>query len=260
MFIQQKLAQSMTRTRDSFIATAARLSCAQTITPKKNSNPSNPFTKMSISCSGVLLFVLTTLPPVFAANNYATPKWYRYYNSQGIPTLSNTISEQHLQYGYDTLDKNMRLIQHFSAFSGQNYAQQQALRDQAAAKRVAERHLQETYISSDRAIIQRDRELGDLDGQIKRGQAQSATLSAALNASVTLAANLERQNKPITEQLKKQLKTNKDLLNQSQNSVNALKLTRDQSSKKYNDVIATLKNMEQRGKRSNSNVAASISK
>lgn len=259
MFIQQKLAQSMTRTRDSFIATAARLSAALPNTPPKKSNPSNPLIKMSLLSSGILLFVLTTVSPAFAASN-ATPKWYRYYNSQGIPTLSNTISEQHLQYGYDSLDKNMRLIQHFSAFSGQNYAQQQAQRDQAAAKRVAERHLQETYISSDRAITQRDRELGDLDGQIKRGQAQTITLSAAVNASVMQAANLERQNKPITAELKKQLKTNKDLLNQSQNSVNALKSTRDQSSKKYNDVIVTLKNMEQRGNRSNSKVSAPISK
>ena len=211
--------------------------------------------KISVPCASILLLILTTSTPAFADNSNATPRWYRYYNKQGIPTLSSTISEQHLQYGYDSLDKNMQLIKHFSPFSGQNYAKEQAQREQAIAKRISERHLQETYISSNRATSQRDRELNDLDGQIKRSQQQSATLSAALNGNVMLAANLERQNKPIPAELKKQLMINKDLLNQSQSNISALKIKREQSSKQFNDVIATLKNIEQRGNRTNTSTS-----
>ncbi|GAC1381263.1 MAG: hypothetical protein NVS3B3_23750 [Aquirhabdus sp.] len=206
--------------------------------------------KISIFYSGLLLLALTVAPHVFADNGNEIPKWYRYYNSQGIPTLSSTISEQHLQYGYDALDKNMRLIKHFSPFSGQNYAKEQAQREQAIAKRIAERHLQETYISSDRATSQRDRELSDLDEQIKRGQQQTISLSTTLNENITQAANLERQNKPIPAYLKKQLSTSKDLLNQSQTNIAALKIKREQTSKQFNDAIATLKSIEQRGNKS----------
>lgn len=214
--------------------------------------------KISTFCSSIVLIILATSPYAFADNSNATPKWYRYYNKQGVPTLSSTISEQHLQYGYDSLDKNMQVIKHFSPFSGQNYAKEQALREQATAQRIAERHLVETYVSSDRAASQRDREINDLDGQIKRSQQQTAALSATVNQDVTAAANLERQNKPIPASLKKQLQTNKDLLNQSQANVNALQAKREQSSKQFNDVITTLKNIEQRGHGSN-NAPISIS-
>lgn len=211
--------------------------------------------KISASCSGILLLALITLPSAFAENSNAATRWYRYYNSQGIPTLSSTISEQHLQYGYDTLDKNMRLIKHFSPFSGKKYDQEQVQREQAIAKRISERHLQETYISSDRASNQRERELEDLDGQIKRGQQQTLTLSAVLNESITHAANFERQNKPIPSYLKTQLITNKDLLNQSQTNITALIKKREQTSRQFNDAIAALKTIEQRGNRSNTSNA-----
>lgn len=259
MFIQQKLAKSMTRIRDLFIPSAVRLSCAQSNSLIKKSNLRDQLIKMSVFSSGILLFVLTTLPPAFAENSKAKPQWYRYYNSQGIPTLSNTISEQHLQYGYDSLDKNMRLIKHFSPFSGQNYAQQQAQREQAAARRIAERHLQETYMSSDRAASQRDREIADLDGQINRGQQQTVTLSSALNENITLAANLERQNKPIPSYLKKQLQTNKDLLKQSQTNIAALKIKREHTRKQFNDAIAVLKGIEQRGNKSSTSTTSTSS-
>ena len=210
--------------------------------------------KISTVTLSLLLFTFSTLPSAFADIGTAnTVRWYRYYNSQAIPTLSSTISEQHLQYGYDSLDKNLRLIHHFPPFSDQKYAQEQAQREQAINRRIAERHLQETYISSDRATLQRDRELGDLDGQINRSQKQYVSLSASLNESITQAANLERQNKTIPLFLKNQLSTNKDLLNQSQNNIAALKIKREQTSKQFNDAIATLKSIEQRGSRTNSN-------
>ncbi len=209
--------------------------------------------KIGVFLSSILLITLTSLPNAYADknnNSNTSPRWYRYYNSQGIPTLSSTISEQHLQHGYDALDKNMRLIRHFPPFSGQKYAQEQAQREQAIARRISERHLQETYISANRATLQRDRELGELDGQISRGQQQVVVLSTALNESVRAAANFERQNKQIPTYLKNQLSTNKDLLNQSQTNIAALKVKREQTSKQFNDAIATLKSIEQRGKRS----------
>ncbi len=254
MFTQTKhakQAKSTTYTNDTLMLNRARLSCGKSdFFVSTSSSARTLMMKISGSCVGVLLFVLTTLPSAFADNSTTTPRWYRYYNSQGIPTLSSTISEQHLQYGYDSLDKNMHLIRHFSPFSGQKYAQEEVQREQAIARRISERHLQETYISSDRAISQRDRELGDIDGQIKRSQTQSMTLSTSLNESITLAANLERQNKPIPTFLKNQLSTNKDLLNQSMANIAALKAKREQTSKQFNDAIASLKSIEQRGSRS----------
>lgn len=253
MFTQQKYAKHiklMIFTSHSFILKNLYLLCVKTPILLNTFNSSrDPLMKISVSSFGIVLLVLTTLSSAFANNSNATPKWYRYYNSQGVPTLSTSISEQHLQYGYDSLDQNMHLIRHFAPFSGQKYDQEKAQREQAIERKINERHLQETYISSDRAISQRDRELEDLDGQIKRGQELSVTLSATLNTNVTAAANLERQNKPIPLSLKKQLNKNKDLLNQSKANIAALKMKREQTSKQFDDAITTLKSIEQRGNR-----------
>jgi hypothetical protein len=250
-----KSAKSITYSADATVPIYTQLDYAKTgILVSSLSTPHKFSLKISIVTLVMMLLTFSTLPAAFADNGTANSvRWYRYYNSQGIPTLSSTISEQHLQYGYDSLDKNLRLIRHFPPFSGQRYAQEEAQREQAIDRRIAERHLQETYISSDRAIIQRDRELGDLDGQISRSQKQSVELSATLNETVTQAANLERQNKPIPLFLKNQLNTNKDLLIQSLANVAALKVKRDQTSKQFNDAIASLKSIEQRGTRTNSN-------
>lgn len=250
-----KPAKSITYSTEATVQTHAQLTFAKSDTLAGSLPIFRKFSmKISTVSLSVMLFIFSILPAAFADNGTANSvRWYRYYNSQGIPTLSSTISEQHLQYGYDSLDKNLRLIRHFPPFSDQKYAQEQAQREQAINRRIAERHLQETYISSDRATLQRDRELGDLDGQINRSQKQSVSLSASLNESITQAANLERQNKPIPLFLKNQLSTNKDLLNQSQNNIAALKIKREQTSKQFNDAIATLKSIEQRGSRTNSN-------
>lgn len=255
MFTKQKDAKQGQSLADSIDLLALNSMCSQSVKSSLGLDTrfslNHLLVKISVSCTGMLFLVLTSVAPAFAENSTGAPRWYRYYNSQGIPTLSSTISEQHLQYGYDSLDKNMHLISHFSPFSGQKYAQQQAQREQAIERRISERHLQETYISSSRAESQRDRELSDLDGQIKRSQVQSVTLSSSLNQSITLAANFERQNKPIPETLKNQLRVDKDLLNQSKTNFVALKVKREQTSKKYNDAIATLKVIEQRENKPN---------
>lgn len=205
---------------------------------------SNLFKKIILMSSEVFAFTF-----MIATASYADVRWYRYYDSRGIPTISSTVSEQHLQQGYDVLDSRMQLIRHYPPFSADKYAQQQVLREQAIAKKISDRHLQETYISSDRAATQRDRELSNLDEQIQRSEIESKHLSESLNGNIASAANFDRQNKPIPANLKTLLDKNKTLLSQSNANVAALKTKRDQTSKQFNEAIAQLKVIEaQNGK------------
>jgi hypothetical protein len=115
----------------------------------------------TLLCSTLLLSNIS----VFAGNSSKGERWYRYYDN-GIPTLSSSVSEQHMSHGYDILDNHMQVIQHIPPFSTIKYDQQKVQREQAIEKQIADRHLIETYTSSDRAILQRDRELSELDNQI----------------------------------------------------------------------------------------------
>jgi hypothetical protein len=193
-------------------------------------------------CTEILALTVVTL-----TNVHAEARLYRYYDSHGTPTISSTVSEQHLQQGYDVLDSRMQLIHHYQPFSTGKYAQQQILREQAINKKINERHLQETYISADRALTQRDRELSNIDEQIQRIEIESKHISADLNGNITAAADFDRQNKAIPAFLKTQLNKSRALLNQSNANITALKAKREQTSKQFNDAIAQLKILEASG-------------
>ncbi len=205
----------------------------------------NLFKKIIMMSTKVLALTL-----MIAEASHADVRWYRYYDSRGIPTISSTVSEQHLQQGYDVLDSRMQLIRHYPPFSADKYAQQQFLREQAIAKKISDRHLQETYVSSTRAVTQRDRELANLDEQIQRSETESKHLSDTLNSNIASAANFDRQDKPIPAALKVQLNKNKALLSQSDANIAALKVKRDQTNKQFNDAIAQLKIIEAQGNKS----------
>lgn len=193
-------------------------------------------------CTEILALMLVTL-----SNAHAEARLYRYFDSHGIPTISSTVSEQHLQQGYDVMDSHMQLIRHYQPFSTGKYAQQQILREQAINKKINERHLQETYISSERASTQRDRELSNIDEQIQRIDIESKHISADLNGYITAAADFDRQNKSIPAFLKTQLNKSRALLNQTNANIAALKAKREQTSKQFNDAIAQLKILETPG-------------
>ena len=197
--------------------------------------------RLLTSC--VLCGVTLSSVSTFAATATTRDRWYRYYDN-GIPTLSSSVSEQHMSHGYDVLDNHMQVIRHVQPFSTQRYDQQKVQREQAIEKQIADRHLLETYTSSDRAELQRDREVTEIDNQIKRGEQQSLDLTSALNNSISLAASYERANKPIPVTIKSQLENNRLLLTQSTTNVTSLKTKRDQAVKQFANDIAQLKRIE----------------
>ncbi len=178
-----------------------------------------------------------------ADNDANTPRWYRYYD-HGVPMLSSSVSEQHMSHGYDVLNRHMDVIRHVPAFSTERYDREEGAREQSIEKRIAARHLLETYVSSDRAILQQNRELGDLDSQIQRAEQTTKQLNATLNTQISQAANYERQGEPIPKVLQKQLANTKKQFAQSQNNLTSLKTMRDATSKRFTNDIRELKQIE----------------
>ena len=174
-------------------------------------------------------------------------RWYRYYDERGIPMISGSVSEQHMQHGYDVLDSTLNIVRHVPPFSTSRYDQEQAQRQQTIEKRIADRHTLETYVSSSRAIAQRDREIGDIDAQIKRSEQQSEGLTVAMNSNITSAASFERQGQTVPIGLRNQLAKNRSMLAQSDGNIAALKEKRAATEQQFNKDIATLKRLEQQG-------------
>jgi len=195
-----------------------------------------------------LVLGLSVATTSIADSDANTPRWYRYYD-HGVPMLSSSVSEQHLSHGYDVLNRHMEVIRHVAPFSTERYDREEGAREQSIEKRIAARHLLETYISSDRAILQQNRELSDMDSQIQRAEQTTKQLNTTLNTQVSQAANYERQGQPIPKQLQKQLASTKKEFAQSQTNLASLKSMRDATSKRFTNDIRELKQIESQNRR-----------
>lgn len=171
-------------------------------------------------------------------------RWYRYYGSNGEPNLSSTITEQHLRYGYEALDRNMQVVKRVSPYSADQYAVQKAQRDAATAKRNADLELRRTYISSTQAAAKRDQILAEMTSRRSYISTQLAGLQQALDSDIAQAANFERQQKPIPKHLQSSLDENRKNVVEAQQNVLAIDQRQKQIRAEYEVIIRRLSAME----------------
>jgi hypothetical protein len=176
------------------------------------------------------------------ASNINQPKvrWYRYYGPNGEPNLSSTITEQHLRYGYEALDRNMQVIKRADSYTPDQYAKQKAQRDAIYAQRQADLELRKNYGSAVHAANKRDKMLMDMTKRKAYLETQLAGLKISLNNDITQAASFERQKKPIPPFLKKSLEENQKNVEDAQRSIQSIEARQQQISAEYDQIIRRL--------------------
>lgn len=170
-------------------------------------------------------------------------RWYRYYNSSGQPSLSSTITDQHLKYGYEALDRNMQVIKRVPPYSTESYARQKAKREAEAAKRQADINLRRTYGSVAQATAKRNQMLADMASRKTYLQTQLTGLQQMLGKDIAQAANYERQGKPVPAMLKKSITDNKKNVHEAQQNIQAINERQQQVIQQYDDILRRLKTM-----------------
>ena len=210
-----------------------------------------------VAVLGSMLACMTSLyaTPVFAdaydyssyssgANNpQPIIRWYRYYNGSGQPSLSSTITDQHLKYGYEALDRNMQVIKRVPPYSTESYARQKAKRDAEAAKRQADINLRRTYGSVTQAVAKRNQMLADMASRKSYLQTQLTGLQRMLSKDIAQAATYERQSKPVPAMLQKSITDNKKNVLEAQQNIQAINERQQQVIQQYDDIIRRLKTM-----------------
>lgn len=180
-----------------------------------------------------------------AAGNNPQPivRWYRYYNANGQPSLSSTITDQHLRYGYEALDRNMQVIRRVPPYSTESYARQKAKRDAEAARRQANMDLRRTYGSVAQAMAKRNQMLADMTSRKTYLQTQLTGLQRMLSKDIAQAAIYERQNKPVPAMLKKSIADNKKNVFEAQQNIQAINQRQQQVIQQYDEIIRRLKSI-----------------
>lgn len=171
-------------------------------------------------------------------------RWYRYYDSNGQASLSNTLTEEQMKYGYEALDKNMQVVKRVAPYTAEKYAIQKAQQDAAQARKNADLELKKAYNSSTAAAAKRDQILADLTGRRSYLSTQLAGLQATLSNNIAQAATLERQQKPIPPMLKKNLEESRRNVNEAEKNIAAIDDRQKQVKAEYEQIIQRLSALE----------------
>lgn len=171
-------------------------------------------------------------------------RWYRYYDSNGQASLSNTLTEQQMKYGYEALDKNMQVVKRVAPYSAEQYAIQKAQRDAMNAKKDADKDLKKAYGSSRAATTKRDQILADMTSRRSFLSSQLTGLQTTLSGNIAQAANLERQQKPIPPSLQKSLAESRQNVNEAEQNIAAIDSRQQQVRAEYEVIIRRLAAME----------------
>lgn len=190
----------------------------------------------------------------FAAND----RFYRYTEANGTVVINSTISPERAAQGYDILDGNGRLLERVApALTGDELSEHMR-RQELEKQRQSEAKKQENY---DISLLQRYSFVSDIEAEQKRQVAQLNTRAAILRGNLNgfrvdlekayeQAANNERQNKPIGDNLKKRIAGLEERISATEEMLNSQLQEIDNINNEYLRAIERFKELEvRRGRR-----------
>lgn len=144
-----------------------------------------------------------------SVNSFAAPeRYYRYTESNGTLVIKNTISPERAALGYKVLDANGRVVETVAAALSRDALTAQAKQtEQERQQREYDISLLQRYSFVSDIVAAEDRQIAQLNTRaaILRGNLNS--FRADMEKVYEQAANYEKQNKPIPDQLQTQIKS-----------------------------------------------------
>lgn len=201
---------------------------------------------------GMILLMLSGVLGLYAPVNYAADttmtqipqaRWYRYYQN-GVPTLSGVITQEHVRYGYDALDRNMLVIRHVPPFAQSTYDRQKSQREKLDAQRQADRNLMLAHVSSMNAAAKRDQLIAEMQSRAEYLKKQTLDMQTELARDVAVAASYERRQTAVPAPVQKRMSEKRNQIEQIQQNLAALKKREDDTKSTYARTIARLEYLE----------------
>ncbi|MEB3767470.1 hypothetical protein [Acinetobacter sp. MD2] len=169
--------------------------------------------------------------------------YYRYYDTNGIASISSSVSPIHIQRGYDVLNANMQLLRHVQPFT-QHTAQQSKQREQQSKQRLADQQLKNAYTNSQTAYAKKQESLSSIQKQINLQQKQLNNLYQDQISTKRQEQDYLRQNQNPPAIIKTRIQQNDLRLNQVKQRITSLQAHYRETQQEYDDIILRLKRLE----------------
>lgn len=183
-------------------------------------------------------------PILLADDSTQTPAWYRYYDNNGIATISSSVSPTHIRRGYDVLDRRMQVLRHVPAFSSERTQQSAQSRAMQSKQREIDQRLKQAYTSSRTAELKKQEALQSIKIQIGIQQRQAKEIYTDQLNLRRAEQEYVRQGKSVPPTLKNQLKQNDNSIERSKSTILNLQNNYRETQLKYDRIISRLKLME----------------
>lgn len=180
------------------------------------------------------------------ANSTRKAMWYRYIDERGIANISSSVSPDHIRHGYDSLDRNMQVIQKIRPFHSEKTPTQHRKEQKSATytQKESDQRLKQAYGSSRLAIQKRQESLNHIEKQIRLQQSQ-------LEQWLTDRLMFKRQeqtyvnnHQPIPLPLQKNLAQNKKNIQIGRTQLQSLQSLYRKNQVEYDTIILRLKALE----------------
>ncbi|MEB5477651.1 hypothetical protein OZX61_02695 [Acinetobacter sp. ESL0695] len=180
---------------------------------------------------------------IFNQTSFATT-WYRYYDRQGVPLISTSVSPEHIRNGYDVLNGNMELIQKVPALQNTEISRQK--REQEAEQDVLNEKVRQIYTHSNIATKRKNNLLRGIQDKIALQRKQYDSLQGYLRDLRHDEFELLYRNKIVPKSLKNNIEQTTNRIRDSQKKMNDLQTQYEQTEQQYDKIINRLKKLEER--------------
>lgn len=191
----------------------------------------------------LLTLSLLALSPTLSAEEIPGAKWYRYYDDNNRPNVTDSLSAEHIARGYDALSGSMQLIKHVPAqraATAEEQAAAKAKRETEMQQAKDDKQLLRLYSSPADAEYARDRQIDALQLRIDFSNNSLAGLRQRRAADAQKAATLERTGKPVSADIKKSIANYDKQIQAAQLEINQRKAEQDKIRADFDPVIQRL--------------------
>ncbi|WP_111895633.1 hypothetical protein [Acinetobacter sp. MB5] len=192
----------------------------------------------------IACILISYIPPSLLYAESPSPVWYRYYDTNGVATISSSISQNHIRRGYDVLDRRMQILRHVPAFNAKKSQYNAQYNIVQSKQKEADQRLKQAYTSSKTAELKKQEALQTIKAQINYQQYQAKDIYQDQLSLGREEQEYIRQGKSVPATLKVRLKENQNSIDRSKASILNLQNDYRETQLKYDRIISRLKLME----------------
>ena len=189
-------------------------------------------------------FFCCALSSFVQASNPSQRVWYRYYDKNGVANISTSVTPAHIRNGYETLDSNMQVIRRNQAFNSQHEQNKSSTLATQSRQRESDQRLKLAYSNSNVAIHKKQEQLVSIEKQIFLQKKQLRQYQSAKLSLKKLQNEYVRKSTAVPNQLKKNILSNNQHINQTQINIENLQTNYRNTEQYYDNIIKRLKALE----------------